>query len=86
MHSILNFEHVILDSTLQESFEHAAAVACLVPVRREHSGRKLLLVTHQNNLLRVMLKRDQVCQLYRLASFVDDEVLKTVLGEVVEHF
>ena len=63
MHSVLNFQHVVLHSALKESLEHTATVSSLITILREHSGWQLLLITDEDDFLRLMLEGYEVCQL-----------------------
>lgn len=76
VHAVLDVQHEVRHPALQKSLEQAAAVASLAGVLREHSGWKLLLISHQNHLAGLVAEWYQICQLNRLAGFIDDEVLK----------
>ena len=84
MHPVLYLEHVIFHSTIQESFKHTATIFGLVSITGEDSGRKLLLVSHQDNFPRLVSKRYQIRQFNRLARLVDDQVLEEVAWEIAE--
>lgn len=76
MHPVLDLQHVVLDTAVEESFEHGATVSRIISVLRENSCWQLLLITNEDDFLRLMLERNQVRKLDRLACFINDKVLE----------
>ena len=71
VHSVLDLQHDMVDVVVQETFEHASAVVCLVGIVRECGCRQLLLIADKNDTLGHVLKWDQIVEFDTLTRLID---------------
>ena len=75
MHSILHCQHGLLIAGHEEPLEKTPSVECLQGVGGVSRGRQLVLISNEDDSLRIQVKGDQARWLCRLASFINYKVV-----------
>ena len=75
VHPVLNGQHSLLIAAQEESFEEAAREMGLDGIITVGRGWQLVLITDENDALRIEVEWDETRRFDCLASFVHDEIV-----------